>query len=152
MRIGELAKRALCDVETIRFYELEKLIDTPNREANGYRFYAEKHLQQLKFIRHCRSLDMGLPDVRKLLQLQSNPELVCDDINELIDSQITRIHQKVEALRLLEQQLHTLRDSCHSHEKIRDCGILKNLEQAAKGEDCDCHADVGQNSQLSELN
>lgn len=152
MRIGELAKRALCDVETVRFYEHEKLIDTPNREANGYRFYVDKHLQQLKFIRHCRSLDMGLPDVCKLLQLQSAPELACDDINDLIDSQITRIHQKVEALRLLKQQLHTLRDSCDSHEKIRNCGILKNLEQAAKGEDCDCHAEAEQKLHLSSLN
>lgn len=142
MRIGELAKRAYCDVETIRFYEQDNLLDSPAREANGYRLYADKHLQQLKFIRHCRSLDMGLPDVRKLLQLQSNPELACDDINDLIDSQIARIHQKVEALRLLEQQLHSLRESCHSHNKIRDCGILKNLEQAAKGGNCDCHAEA----------
>lgn len=141
MRIGELAKRAHCDVETIRFYEQDNLLDTPAREANGYRHYTDAHLHQLKFIRHCRSLGMGLPDVRRLRQFQSNPELGCDDINELIDRQITRIHQQVESLRLLEQQLHALRDSCHSHVTIRDCGILKNLEQAAKGEHCDCHAD-----------
>ena len=81
MRIGELAQRGHCDVETIRFYEQEKLLDTPMREANGYRSYTDTHLLQLKFIRHCRSLDMGLPDVRRLRQFQSNPELVCDDIN-----------------------------------------------------------------------
>ena len=144
MRIGELAQRGHCDVETIRFYEKEKLLDTPMREANGYRSYNNTHLLQLKFIRHCRSLDMGLPDVHRLRQFQNNPELVCDDINGLIDSQIMRIHQKIESLRLLEQQLYTLRDSCHHHNKIQDCGILKNLEQAARGESCDCHAKVGQ--------
>jgi ABC-type phosphate transport system auxiliary subunit len=85
---------------------------------------------------------MGLPDVRKLRQFQNNPELACDDINELIDHQMTQIHQKIEALQLLEQQLHILRESCHSHARIRDCGILKNLEQAAKGENCDCHAET----------
>jgi len=142
MRIGELAKRAHCEVETIRFYEQDKLLDVPAREANGYRLYTDTHLQQLKFIRHCRSLGMGLSDIRRLREFQNNPELACDDINELIESQMTRIHQKVEALRHLEQQLHSLRDSCHSHVKIRDCGILKNLEQAAKGEDCDCHAEA----------
>lgn len=142
MRIGELAKRAHCDVETIRFYEQDNLLDVPAREANGYRLYADKHLKQLKFIRHCRSLGMGLPDIRRLRQFQNNPELACDDINELIDSQMARIHQQVEALRLLELQLHTLRESCHSHTKIRDCGILKNLEHAAKGENCDCHAEA----------
>ena len=37
MRIGELARRAACDVETVRFYEREQLLDAPAREDNGYR-------------------------------------------------------------------------------------------------------------------
>ena len=37
MRIGELAKHGDCDVETLRFYEREGLLDAPAREANGYR-------------------------------------------------------------------------------------------------------------------
>ncbi len=139
MRIGELAKRAHCDVETIRFYEQEKLLDMPPREANGYRFYNTIHLLQLKFIRHCRSMSISLSDIHKLRQLQNNPELACDDINALIDIKIMQIHQKVETLKLLEHQLHTLRESCHSDVKVRDCGILKNLDRAAKGEFCDCH-------------
>ena len=59
MRIGELAQRSDCDVETVRFYEREGLLDLPDREANGYRRYSEAHLVQIKFIRHCRSLGMG---------------------------------------------------------------------------------------------
>jgi DNA-binding transcriptional MerR regulator len=39
MRIGEIAKIAHCEVETIRFYEQEHLLDAPAREANGYRLY-----------------------------------------------------------------------------------------------------------------
>ena len=143
LRISELAAAVGVDSETIRYYEKTGLLPPPARSDNGYRAYGQAHVQRLAFIRHCRSLDMGLPDVRRLRQFQNNPELACDDINELIDSQITRIHQQIESLRLLEQQLHTLRDSCHHHDKIRDCGILKNLEQAAKGENCDCHAEAG---------
>ena len=139
MRIGELAQRCNCEVETIRFYEQEGLLEVPAREANGYRNYTDLQLTHLKFIRHCRSLGMSLPDVRTLRRFQANPELACDDINQLIDSHIQRIHQQVESLRMLEQQLHALRDSCHSNQQIRECGILKNLEQASVGEACDCH-------------
>ncbi len=60
MRIGELAKRSDTDVETVRFYEREGLLDAPAREANGYRSYAVTHQVQLNFIRHCRSLGIGL--------------------------------------------------------------------------------------------
>lgn len=139
MRIGELAKRGDCDVETVRFYEREGLLDAPAREANGYRRYAEAHLVQLNFIRHCRSLGIGLPEVRILRSFQAKPELACDEINRLIDRQIARIHQQVESLRLLEQQLLALRGSCNANRKAGECGIMRNLAQAAEGEGCSCH-------------
>ena len=88
MRIGELAKQSGCDTETIRFYEREGLLSSPLRETNGYRNYTESHLVQLNFIRHCRSLGIGLPDVRILRSFQASPELACDGINELIEQQI----------------------------------------------------------------
>lgn len=143
MRIGELAQHSNCDVETVRFYEREGLLNAPPRESNGYRRYIDAHLVQLNFIRHCRSLGMSLPDVRRLRSFQANPELACDEINLLIDSQIDRIHQQVESLRVLEQQLHALRDSCHTNQKAGECGILRNLELAAEGEECSCHSHVG---------
>jgi Cd(II)/Pb(II)-responsive transcriptional regulator len=139
MKIGELAQQANCDVETVRFYEREALLDAPARESNGYRRYTEPHLAQLKFIRHCRSLGMGLPEIRLLRGFQANPNLACAEVNQLIDQQIERIHQQVESLRLLEQQLHALRDSCQAQQDPGDCGILRNLALAAKGEDCLCH-------------
>lgn len=139
MRIGELAKQSDCDVETIRFYEREGLLDAPAREANGYRSYADAHLVQLNFVRHCRSLGIGLPEVRILRSFQARPELACEEIDELIDRQIVRIHEQLESFRLLERQLHSLRDTCKAQQTARDCGILRTLEQAAEGEACSCH-------------
>lgn len=140
MRIGELSKRSNCDIETVRFYEREGLLDAPARETNGYRRYTDTQLMQLNFIRHCRSLGMGLPDIRVLRSFQENPEMACEQINDLIDQQIQRIHQQIESLSSLERQLHALRDTCHTNRKASDCGIMHNLEQA-KGEGCLCHPD-----------
>lgn len=139
MRTGELARLSDCDVETIRFYEREGLLAAPAREANGYRSYTETHLVQLNFIRHCRSLGIGLPEVRILRSFQARPELACEEINQLIDRQIGRIHQQVATLRSLERQLHALRDTCHATQRASECGILRNLTQAAEGEGCSCH-------------
>src|SRR3546814_16359263 len=85
MKIGELAQRSGCNIETVRFYEREGLLDAPERDSNGYRRYAEANLIELNFILHCRSLGMGLPEVRTLRSFQANPELACDEINHLID-------------------------------------------------------------------
>ncbi len=139
MRIGELAKQSDCEVETIRFYEREGLLDAPAREANGYRSYGDAHLVQLNFVRHCRSLGIGLPEVRILRSFQASPELACEEIDELIDRQIVRIHEQLESLRRLERQLHCLRDTCKAQQTVRNCGILRTLAQAAEGEACSCH-------------
>jgi DNA-binding transcriptional MerR regulator len=139
MRIGELARRGDCDVETVRFYEREGLIDAPAREANGYRSYVEAHLAQLNFIRHCRSLGIGLPEVRLLRYFQKNPEPSCDEVNQLIDRQIARIHQQTESLRLLEAQLRALRESCVARHKSSECEIMRHLARAATGKGCPCH-------------
>lgn len=115
------------------------LLDAPAREANGYRSYADAHLVQLNFVRHCRSLGIGLPEVRMLRSFQPRPELSCEKIDELIDRLIVRIHEQLESPRLLEHQLHSLRDDCKAQQTARDCGILRTLAQAAEGEVCSCH-------------
>ena len=38
-KIGGLAKRTGCDIETIRYYEREGLIELPPRLPSGYRVY-----------------------------------------------------------------------------------------------------------------
>lgn len=140
MRIGELSRTSGCDVETIRYYEREGLLDAPRREANGYRRYDDGHLVQLNFVRHCRSLGMGLSDVRRLREFERNPTQDCDDINRLLDRQIAQIHAQRVALEALEGQLRALRETCHHHQPASECGILQNLQQAAAGAACECHA------------
>ncbi len=139
MKIGELAHRSACKVETVRFYERAGILEAPTRDANGYRRYTNTHLAQLNFIRHCRSLNMGLPDVRILLNLQTHPEMGCDEINQLIDNQIDRVHLQIKSLQMLEQQLYSLRNTCHANTIVSKCAILRNLEQGAGGSACSCH-------------
>ncbi|SCK04939.1 Cd(II)/Pb(II)-responsive transcriptional regulator [Vogesella sp. LIG4] len=140
MQIGELAKKSGCDAETVRYYEREGLLPAPARTASGYRRYEQPHLEQLAFIRHCRSLDMSLADIRRLQDYHLHPSAApCDDINALLDAQIGRIHQQIASLQRLEQQLLTLRARCDAPHTVADCGILKTLEGAASGEGCVCH-------------
>ena len=73
MKIGELAARAACDVQTVRYYEREGLLEAPAREASGYRRYGRAHLARLQFIRHCRSLEIPLSQVRQLVAFARSP-------------------------------------------------------------------------------
>ena len=138
MKIGELAARGGCDVQTVRFYEREGLLDEPEREASGYRRYADRHLKRLQFIRHCRSLDIPLPEVRELLLFAAQPEQSCAHVDALLDEHIQRVRQRLAALRVLQRQLLALRGRCDG-DPSHSCAILESFMTAAEEHACACH-------------
>lgn len=127
MRIGCLARATGVDVETIRYYERIGLLPAPQREANGYRAYGERHLGRLAFIRHCRTLDMPLSDIRLLLGFLAEPAGDCSAVNRAIDAQLERVRARLDSLRALERQLAALRAQCEPPGSRRECGILHEL-------------------------
>jgi len=139
MRIGEVAATTGVDVETVRYYEKAGLFAPPKRSRNGYRAYGAEHVERLAFIRHCRSLDVSLADIRRLLALIDSPPARCDDADTLIDTQLERVRARIESLAALEKQLVSLRGLCKGPRSTQHCGILAELVHAAHGEACACH-------------
>ncbi|NLY65445.1 MAG: Cd(II)/Pb(II)-responsive transcriptional regulator [Alcaligenaceae bacterium] len=127
IKIGELAKLTEATVETIRYYEKEGLLPEPMRSSGNYRLYGEKHMERLKFIRHCRSLDMTLEEIRTLLQLRDTPSESCCDVNALLDEHILAVETRVKELSLLKQHLIELRQQCTVTATTDSCGILRAL-------------------------
>lgn len=139
MRIGELARQAGVDVQTVRYYEREGLLEAPARTASGYRAYGPQHLERLNFVRHCRSLDMSLAEIGKLIELSADARVSCEQVDELVRGHLERVRAKRAALEALEAQLATLSAQCASGHRIADCRILGELIHAAHGEACACH-------------
>ena len=127
LKIGELAKRTGCQVATIRFYGHEGLLPAPARSRGNYRLYSEAHIERLQFIRHCRSLDMTLDEVRSLLRLRDAPEESCRAANALLDERIEQVSLRIAELQGLQLQLKQLRGQCQSGHVAKDCGILQGL-------------------------
>ncbi|MFK5925234.1 MAG: Cd(II)/Pb(II)-responsive transcriptional regulator [Desulfuromusa sp.] len=128
MKIGELAKQTGCSVETIRFYEKEGIIPLPLRGAeNNYRFYNQNHVEQLLFVRRCRSLDMSLTEIKRLLHLRNTPEEDCTEVSELLDTHINQLVEHISELEYLKQQLESLRQRCNGANSAEQCGILQEL-------------------------
>jgi Cd(II)/Pb(II)-responsive transcriptional regulator len=140
MRIGEVARQAGVDVQTVRYYEREGLIDAPSRTPSGYRTYGPRHAERLSFIRHCRSLDMPLGEIRRLIELSGDRHVSCDEVDRLVRAHLDRVRAKRAALQALETQLASLSAQCASGHRVADCGILEELIHAAHGEACACHS------------
>ena len=140
MKIGELAAKAACDVQTVRYYEREGLLEAPAREASGYRRYADKHLSRLRFIRHCRALDIPLVEVRQLLGYAEAPRQSCQAVDALLDEHIERVRRHLAALKVLESQLVALRRECKGPNSHRSCAIIESFMSAPSKKACACQA------------
>lgn len=127
LKIGELARRTDCLVETIRYYEREGLLPAPARSEGNYRLYGAAHEERLQFIRHCRSLDMTLDEIRSLLHFKDAPEESCGEVNALLDKHIGHVTDRIAELEILQEQLKELRTRCSSAQAAKDCGILQKL-------------------------
>lgn len=137
MKIGELAHATGTGVETIRFYEREGLLAAPERSSGNYRVYTVHHLDRLAFIRHCRSLDMTLDEIRVLLRFKDAPHQNCDDVNGLLDGHIVQVAHRIRELKALERDLKQLRSHCGSSREAKDCGILEGLTKTARSSACE---------------
>lgn len=135
IRIGELAQRTETTVETIRYYEKAGLLPEPSRSNGNYRLYGEDHVERLRFIRHCRTLDMALDEVRTLLAYRDTPYDDCGDVNALLDQHIRAVEIRVEELLHLKRHLKVLRQQCASPAPTSSCGILRALS------DHSCHTE-----------
>ena len=91
MKIGELAKKTDCSVQTIRYYEKEQLLCTTQRSDGNFRLYDEAAVEQLLFIKLCRNLDLSLSEIRQLLTLKRSPGEQCDQVNRMMDTHIQQV-------------------------------------------------------------
>ncbi|RQP21979.1 Cd(II)/Pb(II)-responsive transcriptional regulator [Piscinibacter terrae] len=132
MKIGELSRETGTAIETIRFYEREALLPAPQRTGGNFRVYEKGHAERLAFIRHCRSLDMTLDEVRVLLDYKDAPERSCGEVNELLDAHIGHVAARIKELRTLEKHLKALRQQCGDARSGVDCGILDGISAAAR--------------------
>ena len=132
LKIGELAKRTGCLVETVRYYEREGLLPEPIRSDGNYRLYGNAHVDRLRFIRQYRSLDMTLDETRRLLNLRDAPEESCHEVNTLIDEHIRHVIDRIAEMKWLQKQLKELRNRCQKTESVKNCQILQSLASPAE--------------------
>ncbi|RYF00931.1 MAG: Cd(II)/Pb(II)-responsive transcriptional regulator [Oxalobacteraceae bacterium] len=129
MKIGELAARAGCQVQTIRFFEAEGLLQAPERSANNYRSYERAHEERLSFILRCRTLDMAHDEIRVLLALQDDPGLPCDQVNSLLEEHARHVQARITELTKLKRQIQDIRNACAGGACIGDCEALESLRR-----------------------
>ena len=130
MRIGEIAAATGVNIETIRYYERERLVPPPARTAANYRSYGDSHLKRLTFIRRARDLGFSLNQVRELLDLSDYRDRPCEAVDMIAREQRSKVTQKITELTALKRELDNLIGQCR-HGRIAECRIIDALAVTA---------------------
>ncbi len=128
MRIGQVAKHAGVNVETIRFYERKGLIAQPLRLNGGYRQYPKDAVAKIRFIKRAKELGFSLAEIAELLSLQTNPRATCADVKQRAEAKILAIQERVKGLQTMKRALGTLVESCSGSGPLNDCPIIDCFE------------------------
>ena len=126
MKRGELAKRTGCNIETVRFYEKEGLLEDPPRTAAGHRIYDDNALKRLLFIRRTKELGFTLDQTRSLLLLSDDNDYTCSDVQIIAIDHIEEVKRKIADLEKIKSVLIEMASKCGGS-KVPDCPIIEEL-------------------------
>lgn len=133
MNIGTAAHKSGVTAKTIRYYESISLIEPAGRAANGYRDYADKDVQILRFIKRSRNLGFSVDEVANLLDLWQNGERASSDVKSIALQHIESVESKIAELESIRDTLKNLTQCCHGDDRP-DCPILNDLAGLGGGE------------------
>jgi len=124
MTIGQLAKIADVNIDTIRYYEKLILLPKPKRTEAGYRVYTNEHKIKLNYILRAKDLGFTLREIKEILKLDD-----CEDLYELTSSKIKDVETKINDLNNLKTKLKLLLKKCPAKGSVNNCLIMKSISK-----------------------
>ncbi len=130
MKIGQLAKTVGIDIQTLRYYESQGLLNEPNRLENGYRDYPIESVERLRFIKKAKLVGFTLKEIKDLLAIQvTKDEHTCQEVKSFTQVKLDEINQKINELSEIKSALQKIHTSCcGGNETAAHCSILQALE------------------------
>jgi len=128
LTIGQLAKLAEVNVETIRFYEKSGLIQQPFKPEQGYRIYPKEILAQLFFIKKAKLIGFTLNEIQDLLALDENNN--CHEAKLLAQQKLILVNEKLNELQRIKKTLEMFVKTCEENTSKDKCTIIQSLKSS----------------------
>lgn len=136
MKIGELAREAGVNVQTVRYYERRGLLPEPTRRESGYREYTQDFLDRLRFIRRGQELGFTLTEIQELLSLRVDPDTTADEVKARAEAKVDDITRKIEDLDEIRRALGHLAGACGGgHGPTDECPLLVHMGSLDRARD-----------------
>lgn len=133
MRIGEVARAAGVNIQTLRYYERRGLLPSPDRNEGGHREYSAETIRLIRFIKGGQELGFTLKEVEELLHLRKQQGRSRSSVQQLAAAKVEDVDSKIRHLRQIRKALHVLLESCQCSRAELECPILEALDEPQKG-------------------
>ena len=104
MRIGEVARRAGVNIETLRYYERRGLLAEPARGINGHRDYDEETVRFVKAVKEAQRLGFTLEEIAEHAKLTrgGRPH---EAVRTRVAQKLDEIDERIASLRRVREEL-----------------------------------------------
>jgi MerR family copper efflux transcriptional regulator len=127
MTIGRLAKKTGVNIDTIRYYERNRLSPEPTRRSSGYREYDTTDVARLRFILRAKDLGFTLAEIGELLSLSADRDV--RGVKRRAENRLAEVEHKIKELQRVRRGLKTLIDACPGHGDPERCPIIAALSE-----------------------
>src|SRR6476620_10463615 len=110
LKIGEVAELSGVNLQTVRYYEREKLLPKAPRLASGYRVFPNDTVRRVRFIKRAQELGFTLSEIRELLTLRIDHERDRSDVRAIAEAKLADIEEKIRTLTAMKDALVRLKD------------------------------------------
>jgi DNA-binding transcriptional MerR regulator len=111
MKVGQLARQAGVNVQTLRYYERRGLLPNPPRAASGYRQYGVEAVDRVRFIKQAQQLGFSLSEAQLIQQYLDEPGGLGNAL-EFARQKIAELDERLAALQTIRGRLTELVEMC----------------------------------------
>lgn len=129
MTIGEVARQAGVNIQTVRFYERKGLVVPAGRRPSGYRQYTPEAVRRILFIKHAQDIGFSLREIQELLSLRVDPGTTCADVKARAEEKVTEVEGKIRKLQDMQEALQKLVARCNGYGPVSTCPIIEALDE-----------------------
>ncbi len=126
LKIGEVVAELGISADTLRYYEKIKLMTGVQRNGAGVRFYSDKNLSRIKFIKRAQRMGFSLDEISQLLAFREGPQQAKPEIRQLARAKLVDIETHLQDLQTLQNELQLLVNLCAGSKD--GCPIIEGLE------------------------
>ncbi len=123
--VGQLARAAAVNVETVRYYQRIGLLPLPGRDYGSIRRYWADDLKRIRFIKRAQKLGFSLDEVALLLGLSDGRH--CQETKVLAQNKLAMVEEKIADLEIIQKALKGLVTKCSKGSRGCGCPIIDAL-------------------------